>query len=124
MPLPVLAQFEEPVDDIAQQANRQMALARGLGLDDHHDGALALGVEGPGGVGDAFALGLPDRTGGTGPQGGSCDGAEVELVGQQTSHVVGEDGAGEDALVAPVVHCHGWSDHWTAAVPKARFYVQ
>ena len=73
MPLPVLAQLEEPVDDIAQQADSEMALARGLGLDDHHDGALAVGVEGLGGIGDAFALGLPDRTGGAGLQGGPCD---------------------------------------------------
>ena len=92
---------------MANKADSQMALARRLGLDDHHDGALALGVEGPGGVGDAFALGLPNRTGGTGPQGGPRDGAEVELVGQQTGHVIGKDGTGKDAFVAPVVNGHG-----------------
>ena len=67
--------------------------------------------------------GLPDRTGGAGRQGWPCDGAEVELVGQQAGHVVGKGGTGKDALVASVVHCHGRSDRRTATVPKAPVYM-
>ena len=83
-----------------------MALTGTLGLNDHDDGGLAVGIEGPGAVGDALMLGCPDRAGGSGPQGVPVDDAEIEPLGQQLGDIVGKDGAGEDALVSPIMGCH------------------
>ena len=101
-----LVQFQEAVHDIACEAELERALARALGLHDHHDGALPVGVEGPGAVGNTLVASLLDRTGRSRLQGLAVNGAEVERVGQHLCHLVGEDGTGQDALVTPIMNGH------------------